>query len=302
MSYRSGSNTFHGAGWEFLRDTSLNATGFFRPATGKPSLERNQFGGVVGGPVMRNRAFFFGDYEGLRQTRRATSFSTIATPAQRQGLLSVDVRDPRSGVVYPAGSPVPMTEFARTVLAGLPDANVPGTTNNYSVLQQFTADSNKAGGKIDVQASPGLSMFGRYGFRNLTTDDEPNIPLPSGGAGNGHIYARNRQFVSGVTFVPTTTSLLEARFGYSATEAGKNPPALGSSSALESIWPPGFADRLQDLGWLTHPAHHRLLRSGAAGHQPAMAVPHRVQPEGELHLDDRRALLEGGVRASAHRH
>ncbi len=109
VNYRSGTNQFHGSGWEFLRATSLNAAGFFKPPTGKPSLDRNQFGGVIGGPIIRNRAFFFGDYEGLRQTRKAAGFATIATPQQRQGILSVDIRDPRSGVVYPAGTPIPMT-------------------------------------------------------------------------------------------------------------------------------------------------------------------------------------------------
>src|SRR4029450_12633306 len=168
VNYRSGTNAVHGSGWEFLRDTSLNAVGFFQPATGKPSLDRNQFGGVLGGPILRNKAFFFGDYEGLRQTRKVTGFSSIATPAQRQGILSVEVRDPRSGVVYAAGTPIPMTSFARKVLSGLPDTNLPGTTNNYTLLQEFTADSNKAGGKVDVQLTPSLSLFGRYGFRNLT--------------------------------------------------------------------------------------------------------------------------------------
>jgi hypothetical protein len=76
----------------------------------------------------------------------------------------VDVRDPRSGAVYPAGTPIPMTGFAREVLSALPDTNVASATNNHSTLQEFTADSDKAGGKIDVQASPALSLFGRYGF------------------------------------------------------------------------------------------------------------------------------------------
>ena len=240
VNYRSGTNAFHGTGWEFLRDTSMNATGFFRPTTGKPELDRNQFGGVFGGPIVKNKAFFFADYEGLRQTRLVTGFSTIATPAQRQGVLAVDVRDPRTGTVYPAGSRVPMTSFASKVLSGLPDATLPGTTNNYSTLQAFTADSDKAGGRVDVQASSNLSFFGRYGFRNLTTDDQPNIPLPSGGAGNGHIYANNRQLVLGSTWVPTTTSLLEVRFGYSWTEAGKNPPALGTTSAFDEFGLPGL--------------------------------------------------------------
>src|SRR6185503_10146050 len=108
VNYRSGTNTLHGSGWEFVRDTSMNATGYFKPPTGKPTLDRHQFGGVFGGPIVRNRAFFFGDYEGLRQTRRSTGFATIATPAQRQGILSVDVRDPRTGITYPAGTALPM--------------------------------------------------------------------------------------------------------------------------------------------------------------------------------------------------
>ncbi|HET7217542.1 MAG TPA: TonB-dependent receptor [Vicinamibacterales bacterium] len=240
VNYRSGTNALHGAGWEFLRDTSLNATGFFKPTTGKPALDRHQFGGVAGGPLVRNKAFFFVDYEGFRQTRKATGFATIATPAQRQGIMTVDVRDPRTGTIYPAGSRIPMTDFASRVLSALPDVNLPSNTNNYSTLQEFTADSDKGGGKIDVQASPSLSLFGRYGFRNLTTDDQPNIPLPSGGAGNGHIYARNRQFVFGTTWVPSSTSLLEVRFGYSWTEAGKNPPALGSESAFDQFGLPGL--------------------------------------------------------------
>jgi hypothetical protein len=240
VNYRSGTNTLHGSVWEFLRDTSLNATGFFKPTTGKPSIDRHQFGGVFGGPLVRNRAFFFGDFEGLRQTRRVTAFASIATPAQRQGTLAVDVRDPRSGVTYPAGTPVPITDFARRVLAGLPDTNIAGNANNYTTLQEFTADSNKGGAKVDVQLTPSSAMFARFGMRNLTTDDQPNIPLPAGGAGNGHIYARNRQFVLGSTWTPTTRSLLEARFGYSWTQAGKNPPGLGSGSALDQFGLPGL--------------------------------------------------------------
>ena len=240
VNYRSGTNTIHGTAWEFLRDTSMNATGYFKPPTGKPTLDRHQFGGVFGGPLVRNKAFVFGDYEGLRQTRRSTGFATIATPTQRQGILTVDVRDPRSGVTYPAGTAIPMTDFARKVLAGLPDSNVAGTTNNYTTLQEFTADSNKGGVKVDVQFSPAAAMFARYGMRNLTTDDQPNIPLPSGGAGNGHIYAKNRQFVLGSTWTPTAQSLLETRFGYSWTQAGKNPPSLGSGSAQDQFGIPGL--------------------------------------------------------------
>jgi hypothetical protein len=242
VSYRSGTNALHGSAWEFRRDDALNATGFFKPATGKPALNRDQFGGVLGGPIVKNKAFFFGDYEGQRQTRTLTAISSIATPAQRQGVFSVDVRDPRTGTLYPAGTPIPMTSFAQKVLTALPDTTGAGNANNYTTLQDFTADYDKTNGKIDLQASPTLLMFGRYGFRNLKTFDQPNIPLPSGGAGNGSIYARNRQAVFGTTWTPSGTSLFEARLGYSWTQAGKNPPGLGTDSASKQFGLPGLPD------------------------------------------------------------
>ena len=240
VSYRSGTNSLSGSGWEFLRDDALNATGFFRPANGKPAIDRHQFGGLLGGPILRNKAFFFADYEGQRQTRKLTGTASIATPLQRQGIFAVDIRDPRTGTVYPAGTRIPVTAFAQKVFAGLPDTTGAGNTNNYTTLQEFTADYDKANGKIDLQVSPTLSLFGRYGFRNLNTFDQPVIPLPSGGAGNGDIYARNRQAVFGTTWTPTGASLLEVRFGYSWTQAGKNPPALGSDSAQAQFGLPGL--------------------------------------------------------------
>src|SRR5205807_9362432 len=144
-------------------------------------------------PIVKNKAFFFGDYGGFRQDRKLTTFSTIPSAAQKQGILSIDIRDPRTGVVYPAVTPVPMTSVARTVLGGLPDPNLSGAANNYSILQDFANHSNKAGGKVDLQLSPTMSVFGRYGWRDLETRDQPALPLPSGGAGNGTIYARNKQ-------------------------------------------------------------------------------------------------------------
>ena len=233
VAYRSGTNQIHGDAWEFFRDTALNATTFFKPADGqKPPLRRNQYGGVLGGPIVKNKAFFFADYEGFRQDRKIAAFSTLPTATQNAGVLNVDIRDPRTGAVYPAGSPIPMTAFARQVLGGLPAPNLPGAANNYSIAQAFTNDTDKAGGKIDIQASPTVSMFGRYGWRDLSTNDQPTIPLPSGGGGNGNIYTRNKQLVVGATYVPTDASLLEVRFGWSNTKGGKNPPALGASDTF----------------------------------------------------------------------
>jgi hypothetical protein len=70
VAYRSGTNAVHGDAWEFFRDTKLNAETYFKPADGsKPTLRRNQYGATVGGPLVKNKAFFFGDFEGFRQDR-----------------------------------------------------------------------------------------------------------------------------------------------------------------------------------------------------------------------------------------
>ena len=240
--YQSGGNAFHGSAWEFFRDTALNATGFFKPANGqKPPLTRNQYGGVVGGPIAKNRAFFFADFEGFRQNRKVTTPSTIPTPEQRRGILSVPTVDPRTGATYAAGTPIPMTAFAREVLGGLPDTTSSGA-NNYVVLQEFTNHTDKAGGKVDLQLSSALMMFGRYGWRDLHTEDQPPIPLPSGGSGNGTIYARNKQLALGATYVQNATTLWEFRFGLSTTDGGKNPPALGTTSAFDEYGIIGLPD------------------------------------------------------------
>jgi hypothetical protein len=235
VAYASGTNRIQGSAWEFVRDTSLNATGFFKPASGvKPPLERHQFGGVIGGPIARNKAFFFADVERFDQMRGLTTSSTIATMAQRQGIMSVDVRNPMTGEIYSAGTPIPMTAFARKVLGELPAPTSGGTANNYVVTQQFDNVTDKFGAKVDVTINPQLTAFGRFGYRDADIFDQPSIPLPSGGGGNAQTYVTNKQLAAGMTYVPSPTSLFEARFGWSRTTAGKNPAALGSTPALEA--------------------------------------------------------------------
>jgi hypothetical protein len=238
---KSGTNQIHASGWEFYRDTALNSTPYFLPPDGKkPPLTRNQFGGVIGGPLVKNRAFFFGDYEGFRQDKQLAAFSTLPTAAQDSGVLPVDIRDPRTGITYAAGTPIPMTSVARAVLGALPAPNVTGSANNYSISQLLTNHSDKGDGKIDLHLSSAVSGFIRYGDRVLNTNDQTTIPLPAGGGGNGNIYARSKQLALGATFITSPRSLLEVRFGWSSTEAGKNPPGLGSASALDGFGIPGL--------------------------------------------------------------
>lgn len=235
VAYRSGTNRFQLGLWEFFRDSSLMSEGYFKPAPGQePKFDRNQFGGTFGGPILKNRAFFFGDYEGLRQNRTTRAASTIPTAPQRAGVLTVAVRHPQTGVVYPAGTPIPLTAFAAKVLGDLPTPTTTGTANNFVQLVTSETVTDKAGGKVDVVFNPRWTGFGRFGWRDALIVDQPGLPLPSGGDGNSNTYATNLQLALGTTFAPDSSSLLEFRFGWSRTEGGKNPAALGTPGALEA--------------------------------------------------------------------
>ena len=106
---KSGTNQFHGSAYEFLRNTELNATGFlFSPAVFvKPTLQRNQFGATIGGPLIKSKLFFFGDYEGFRQLQRYLNFDSIPSLTDRQGILPVAVVNPLTNTVYPANTRSP---------------------------------------------------------------------------------------------------------------------------------------------------------------------------------------------------
>ena len=251
VAYKSGTNRFRGSGWEYRRDPALNATGFFKPAAGtEPKMTRDQFGFVLGGPVLRNRAFFFTDYEGLRQDRYTVAISSIPDAAQRQGILSVATRDPRTGTIYPAGTALPMTAAARKILNDLPTPTGAGTANNYRATVLATNDTDKFNVKLDQKVSDTLSLFGRYGWRDTEIVEESGLPLPSGGAGNGFTYVTNKALALGATYMPGGTQLVEMRFGWSTTRGGKNPPALGSASALDAYGISGLTDDPRVAGGL----------------------------------------------------
>ncbi|HLJ48473.1 MAG TPA: TonB-dependent receptor [Bryobacteraceae bacterium] len=233
---RAGTNQFHGSAWEFLRNTDLNAVGFFQPPGGvKPTLQRNQFGASFGGPLIRNKLFFFADYEGFRQLQRYANFDSIPTMNDRGGVLPVPVVNPLTGTVYPANTPLPLSPFAQTVLSNLPAPNGAGRSNNYEALLLIRDYSDKYDAKLDYQISDKMSSFLRFSQRKDIQYYQPDLPGPSGGAGNGFIHAIQQQAATGYTWTVTPNQLLEARFGFTHVLGGKQPPLLGGPS-MESLY------------------------------------------------------------------
>src|SRR5207245_8691290 len=93
LSLKSGTNAFHGTAFEFLRNDALNARNFFAsPTAKKPVLRFNQFGGSVGGPIVKNKLFFFTDAEWTRNHGQAVVISTVPTDAMRAGNFSADAK------------------------------------------------------------------------------------------------------------------------------------------------------------------------------------------------------------------
>src|SRR6267154_264418 len=84
---RSGTNSFHGSGYEFVRNSALDTRNYFDDPGSIPPFTRNQFGGTIGGPIFKDKTFFFADYEGIRQSKGITSLTTVPSLAARSGLL-----------------------------------------------------------------------------------------------------------------------------------------------------------------------------------------------------------------------
>ncbi len=244
---KSGSNEFHGTAWEYLRNTELNAVGFFKPATGKPVFQRNQFGFTLGGPLVKNKAFFFSNYEGFRERQKFTEFRTLPTMADRTATFNIPVTNPLTGALYPANTPIPataITPFARTVLSNLPAPNNnTARANNFVNLRSDKNNNDKMDLKLDGQINSRMTAFVRASHRKSNIFQQPEIPGPSGGEGNGFLRVLNQSLATGWTNALTPASLLEVRFGVSRTNAGKEPFGLGGPS-MRSL--PGITGLSED--------------------------------------------------------
>jgi hypothetical protein len=240
---KSGTNQIHGAAWEFLRNTDLNAVGFqFSPTVFlKPTLQRNQFGAAIGGPFIKNRLFWFADYEGYRQLQRYLNFDSIPNASDRAGILPVTVVNPLTNVVYPAGTQIPIAQlnpFAAYALTNLPPTNAGAASsrsNNDEALLLIRDYSDKYDAKIDDQINDKMSLFLRFSQRKDIQYYAPDLTGPSGGDGNGYIHTIQQNAALGYTWVTTPSSIFEFRFGFTHVKAGKTPPYVGGPS-LQSMF------------------------------------------------------------------
>jgi len=190
---RSGTNSLHGSGYDFLRNDNFDAADFFAPAGAKPLLVRNQYGGSLGGPIARNRSWFFGAYEGTHIRNEDTTVSTVPDLTTRQGDFSATpIFDPFSTARNPAGAGYVRTQFpgnvipasrmdplGRKIMDRYPIPNAFGLANNYVRNSPMLQSNRNAVTRGDVQVTPADTMFGRLALTRFKLSGQPGLPPPA---------------------------------------------------------------------------------------------------------------------------
>jgi len=278
IASRSGSNRFSGTAYEFVRNSALDAKNFFDdPALPIPPYHQNQFGASLGGPIRRNRTFFFTNYEGLRIRQSITNTTLLPTAAIRAGdfsginpetgnpfpaLINPGTGQPFQGNIIPASSIDPVS---RALLDRIPLPNnsgaAPGENNDINVgLHSVTADQAMA--RIDDELTPKHQLFGRFLLFNqrqlfpFVPDSFANNPSAPPGFGTNHDDT-GRNLALGITSVFRPTLINDFRFGYAyyfGTKEAQNihsgfleslgiTRAPGSTNdGIPAIDVPGYAD------------------------------------------------------------
>ncbi len=230
---KSGANQFHGVVFEFLRNDAFDANNYFTNLAGlpKPPFHQNQFGGTLGGPIVHNRVFFFGDYQGTRQSSiSGSSIENIPPPAFRTGDFSqssIKIYDPRTRHIGPSGkviaSPFPgniipaslINPTSKAIMGLIPAPNfgTPGAVSrNYFYQPSQFSNTDQGDVRIDVTLSSKNTMFGSFSIANNYQPPVGSFPGFIGG-GSSFINDSDQITLSDVhTFTPSLIN--EFRVGY----------------------------------------------------------------------------------------
>ncbi len=242
---RSGGNEIHGSAFEFLRNADLNARQFFDAQ--KPPFQQNQFGGAIGGPIRKNKTFFFGDYQGLRVHESSTSIVTEPTAAMRSGNFTgvANIYDPTKYNAATntrtqfAGNMIPVTQMdpiAMNLLAIIPLPNLPGNKNNLRLNDLAVQTQDQYDVRVDQVFSDKDSMFGRvtHGSADITY---PATPVFIGGALNPLAFVQGTATAGSLRLnhAPSDQATLQEIHQFSANIT--NQLALGYTRFALSVTP-----------------------------------------------------------------
>jgi hypothetical protein len=239
VSIKSGTNEYHGSAFEFLRNSALDANAFFNNRSNRklPPFRQNQFGGTFGGPVRRNKLFFFASYQGTRISQGDNQVSTVPSVSEKIGLFTRAIYDPDTTRVNPSGSgyvrdPFPGNQIpaARFDPVGkrlgdvYPDPNLSGAANNFILNPAIKGTVDQYDGRFDWSVSSKDSVFGRYSYVNDDRTTEGALPAPA----VGQIGSYNRPVIGhsavlNETHVFSPATINEFRLGFNRHDTQRLP-------------------------------------------------------------------------------
>jgi len=250
---KSGSNGFHGSLFEFLRNDMFDAKNFFdSSARPIPPFKQNQFGGSLGGPIRKNKAFFFLNYEGQRTSKSQTQRFTVPTDAERTGNFQgtgITIYDPNTtnlitGIRQPfANDSIPSIDpVAAALLSKFPHANLPGLTNNLLATDLSTIGINQYNARMDHTFGANDTIF----LRGSVFDANEFDPFGSGALnetllpGFGYNLRTHTDNLSASwSHVFNTSWINEVRFGWMWVGGGQSSPNAGTdfsgSTGLQGV-------------------------------------------------------------------
>ena len=235
---KSGSNAFHGTLFDFLRNTNLNASSYFSPVN--PEYIRNQFGGSVGGPIRKDKTFFFFDYQGTRNIQGIPSLTQVPTPDERAGNFSesfpgapeTPIYDPMSTTTDPATGQLTRTQFANNIIPSnrinpiaqqmlnyFPLPNAAGVLSaNYVDVPRENYSDNEYDLRIDQVFSASDRAFARFSWDQASEYLPSGLPgfgaQPGGYASNQTLADRGRNMAVSETHVFSSNKLNQITAGY----------------------------------------------------------------------------------------
>ena len=252
VNQKSGSNSLHGTLFEFFRNEALNARNLFATTGPKPRFRRNQYGFILGGPVQKNKTFFFVDWQGTRLDTGVVRTSTVPTSAQKRGIFTQPIFDPRStrqtvsGFVRDPfqGNTIPATSLdaaAQAVVNRYPAPNVfvganEASTNNYRRVGSDTTAQDQFDLRLDRYFGTRHRVFARYAY--LRDDSEPATPFPDGSgtftaAFIDKTLTRADSVAAEHSWNLTPTSVNQLRFGF--TRRGFDRSALNTGQSATQV-------------------------------------------------------------------
>jgi hypothetical protein len=263
VQIKSGTNSIRGSGFEYHTNEQLRTQNYFAPpGTEKGKTRYNQYGATSGGPIVRNKLFYFASYEGTRDQQTLTRTLSVPTAAVRAGNLGVSPtpiynpftgnangsgRTPFENNIIPASllDPTAMKLLALLPLPNLrnADGSIP-ETNNYFVQAPFVLNRWTVDSKVNWTASQKMNVFGRFSVLDFFTENGTNFgrelqgqPLGSSnpGTGQGNTY----NISGGATYTLSNTLVIDAHVGFVRMNSGVEQSDIGLRKGLDLLGLPG---------------------------------------------------------------